>query len=924
MEFAKDVYDYVNADKQLLVDSGVISQETADLWSKLYPHYIPTRRTTDTGIDINVPLDTRKTGINAPIKRATGGSSDILPLFDTMAMRTLQTYRATAKNSFGVELMNTMGTKVESNQINVDDVIDSIDAQDGLLQEGKKGKNPTFTVFENGEKHTFEITKDMYDALKPVSESSLLSKTIKPLNVAGNIRRGLLTEYNPTFLLTNAIKDTQDILLNSQHAAKTYSKIPEAHKQLFSKGYWYQEYIANGGEQNSYFDNETNTFKTENKGLSKVLDIPPLSTISKINNHIEMIPRLAEYIASRESGRSIEVSMLDAARVTTNFKAGGAVTKLANRNGVTFLNASVQGAMQQVRNVREAKANGLKGWVNLATKFAIAGLPAILLNNLIWDDDDEYEDLSNYVKQNYYIVAKDSNGNFIRIPKGRTVAVIQEGLNQMGNLITGNDEVDLKSFIDLTINNLAPNNPLDNNILSPIVQVATNKAWHGGDIVPTKLQDLPAAEQYDESTDMFSKWIGETFNISPYKVNYLLDQYSGGVGDIALPMMTPEATSKTESITDYFLAPLKNKFTVNSVMNNQNISDFYDTSEELLINANKRNATDKDVLSNKYINSVKAEMNELYKQKREVQNSDLSKSEKYDKVLEIQSQINDLSKNALSEYSNVNVDSNYSTVGDREYFKRVNSDGEIEWTKVDEEEANDLNSLGMSKKDKNVYFKTKSEISDIVSNTKDTDAKKIQIIESLLDSTMTSEQKAYLYGKHYSSDETLEKVTSSGISFDDYLNFHKDTVSYEDTESKVEHLYNANMPSKTKQVLYETSVLSGFDNEDKYKDYKVAKASGVDIDSWLSYKKQEFVADKDSSGKSISGSRKEKIVSYINTLDLTIPQKAILIRQEYSTFDDYNYQIINYVMDLNISDNEKKKIFEGIDMTVYDDGTIGW
>jgi hypothetical protein len=29
-------------------------------------------------------------------------------------------------------------------------------------------------------------------------------------------------------------------------------------------------------------------------------------------------------------------------------------------------------------------------------------------------------------------------------------------------------------------------------------------------------------------------------------------------------------------------------------------------------------------------------------------------------------------------------------------------------------------------------------------------------------------------------------------------------------------------------------------------------------------------------------------------------------------------------MDLNISDNEKKKIFEGIDMTVYDDGTIGW
>lgn len=924
MDFAQDVYDYVNADKQLLVDNGVISQETADLWSKMYPHYVPTRRTTDTGIDINVPLDTRKTGINAPIKKATGGSADILPLFDTLAMRTLQTYRATAKNSFGVELMNTLGTKVESNQTNVDEVIDSIEAQEELLQEGKKGNSPTFTVFENGEKHTFEITKDMYDALKPLDESSFLSKTIKPLNTASNIRRGLLTEYNPTFLLTNAIKDTQDILINSQHVAKTYSKIPEAHKQLLTKGYWYQEYVANGGEQNSYFDNETNTFKTENKGLAKIMDLPPLSTISKLNNHIEMIPRLAEYIASRESGRSIEVSMLDAARVTTNFKAGGAVTKWANRNGATFLNASVQGAMQQVRNIREAKANGVRGWVNLATKFAIAGLPAILLNNFVWDDDEEYEDLSNYVKQNYYIVGKTDNGTFIRIPKGRTVAVIQEGLNQMGNLVTGNDEVDLKSFIDLTINNLAPNNPLDNNIFSPITQVATNTAWYGGDLLPTRLQDLPAAEQYDESTDMFSRWIGETFNVSPYKVNYLLDQYSGGVGDVLLPMMTPEAESDGDSLLDYAIAPLRSKFTVDGVTNNQNVSDFYDLREELTTQSKKSDATDENILQNKYINSVNAELSELYEQKREIQNSDLSNSEKYKQAREIQSQINDITENALSKYTNVSEYSNYSTVGDREYYKKINSEGETEWTKVDGDEAEDLNGLNMSNEEKNIYFSTKNEISQITRDTEDSDAKKSEIIDSILSSGMTDEQKAYLYGKHYSSDETLDKVTNSGISFDNYLTYQKDTLYMEDTESKVKHLYNADMDDKSKTVLYETSVLSGFDNEDKYKDYKTAKASGIDINSWLSYKKQEFVADKDSSGKSISGSRKEKIVSYINSLNLSIPQKAILIRQEYSSFDDYNNQIISYVDDLDISFDEKKTILESLDMEVFDDGTIRW
>ena len=882
MDYAQDVYNYLNAERQLLVDNGVISQEVADLWNKMYPHYVPTRRTTDTGLDVNVPLDTGRTGINAPIKKATGGSADILPLFDTMAMRTLQTHKATAKNSFGVELKNTLGTSLETNQINVDEVIDSIDSQDGLLQEGVKGKNPTFTVFENGEKITFEITKDMYDALKPVSESSMLSKTSKALNIAGNIRRGLLTEYNPTFMLTNAIKDVQDILINSQHATKTYTKIPEAYKQIAQKGYWYQEYIKNGGEQNSYFDNETNTFKTENKGIDKILNSPPLSTISKINNFIEMAPRLAEYIASREAGRSVEVSMLDAARVTTNFKAGGDVTKWANRNGATFLNASVQGAMQQVRNIREANANGFRGYVNLATKFAIASLPAVLLNNLVWEDDEEYEELSDYVKQNYYVVAKDDDGTFIRIPKGRTVAVIQEAFNQMENLVTGDDEADLKSFIDLTINNLAPNNPLDNNIFSPIVQVATNEAWYGGDLVPTRLQDLPAAEQYDESTDKFSRWIGETFNVSPYKVNYLLDQYSGGVGDVVLPMITPEANNDAETLGEYLIAPFKSKFSTNSTMNNQNISDFYDTSEELITNAKKSNATDKDVLSNKYINSVKAEMNELYKEKREIQNSDLSKSEKYEKVLDIQSQINDLAENALSEYNSVNTSSNYSTVGDREYYKKINEEGQVEWTKVKEEEAEDLNNLGLSRAEKNTYFSIKSDISSIISDYKDNKSalsgidedsdeykeaaeqlsseKKVDIINKIKDTGFSDEQKAYLYKKYYNSD-TIDTIVRSGIS----------------------------------------------------------------VDTYLDYATKEFESDKDRSGKTISGSRKKKVIKYVNSLDLSIAEKAILIKSTNTfKFNEYNKQIVQYVGNLDIPYEEKVSLLEELDMKVYSDGTVRW
>ena len=825
MEYAKDVYNYQNYLRQQLVDSGVISQETSDLWSDMYPHYVPIRRVTDSNANkIDVPLFTGRTSVNAPIKKATGGNTDILPLFDTMAMRTMQTYKATAKNSFGVELKNALGTTVEKGDTNIDEVIDSIDTQDSLLQEGKHGQKPTFTVFENGERVTFEITEDMYDAFKPLGDSSFMSKTIKPLNVASNFHRGLLTEYNPVFILTNGIKDIQDVLINSQHPARTYAKVPESFAQLLTKGYWYNEYMNNGGDSNSYFDSDTNTFKTENKGLAKLLDLPPLSTISKLNNYVEMIPRLAEYIASREAGRSIEVSMLDSARVTTNFRAGGDLTKFLNRNGATFLNASVQGAMQQIRNVREAKANGLKGWVNLATKFAIAGLPAYLLNALLWDDDEEYEELSDYVKQNYYIVGKYDDGKFIRIPKGRTVAVIQDAIKQVSNLATGDDEADLKSFLQLVVTNLAPANPIENNILAPIIQAKNNETWYGEDLVPTRLQDLPASEQYDESTDKFSKFLGEKLDISPVKINYLLDQYSGGLGDVVLPMLTPEAESGDNSLAGNIIAPLKKKFTADSVMNNQNVSDFYETSEELTTNAKMSTATDEDVLKNKYINSVKAEMSELYKEKREIQNSDLPDAEKYAQVREIQSQIVDLSKEGLKAYKGVDISGDYATVGNRHYKR--NEGGE--WTKITDKQL-----------------------------------------------------------------EKQEEVTTGlGISPSDYWS------------KKEEYDYAYENPEKYAM----TKALGGFDT---YKTYTSAL--------------NDIKADKDESGKSINGSRKEKVLNYVNGLNADYGEKILLFKSEYPADDTYNYDIIEYLNNKeDISYSDMEIILKELGFTVDADGTISW
>ena len=804
-KYADEIYEINRYLREMLVDNGIISQETADLWETIYPHFVPIHRVGKNGLNVNVPLDTNRTGVNAPIKRAEGGNSDFYDLFRTMAERIEQTHKAVTKNRFGVELKNTLGTTIESNDVSdLEEVFDSIDQHEELLQKGENGQNPTFTVFENGKRVKFEITDEMYEAMKP----NQFTYTNKTLNTINNARRNVLTTYSPMFALTNPIKDVQDILMNSQHPAQTYKAIPKAIKEVIHKGEWYQERMEHGGDQDTYFDGQKKEFKGDKTGVQKFF-----GKLQYANEVIEQIPRMAEYIASREMGRSIDVSMLDAARVTTNFGASGDLTNMLNRNGATFLSASVEGFNQQVRNVREAKVQGFKGWAALAGKTIVAGLPAMLLNHLLWDDDDEYEELSDYVKQNYYIVGKFGDGKFVRIPKGRTVAVIQDAFKQMENLITGNDEVDLMAFADLAVSNLAPNNFLDNNIIAPITQAINNNAWYGGDLVPTRLQDLPAAEQYDETTDSISKWLGEVTNTSPYKWNYILDQYSGGIGDMLLPYLTPAADGGG------VVASLYDKFATDSVLKNQNVTDFYDTMDKLTANANSMYATDEDILMSKYMSSVNAEMSDLSKQKREVQNSNLSDKEKNAQIRELQRQINDIARKGLNTYGSVYIDNGYAKVGDIHYKLK---DGA--WSKI--------------------------------------------------------------------TDDQLDKQTA--------VTSDLDISPSEYWNNKTEYDFMYEHPEK-----YTVSkALGGYS---KYKEYSSAL--------------NDIKADKDANGYTISGSRKQKVIDYINNLDADYYTKILLYKNEYKSDNYYNAEIVEYLNSRDdISYDEMITILKELGFKISADG----
>lgn len=107
--------------------------------------------------------------------------------------------------------------------------------------------------------------------------------------------------------------------------------------------------------------------------------------------------------------------------------------------------------------------------------------------------------------------------------------------------------------------------------------------------------------------------------------------------------------------------------------------------------------------------------------------------------------------------------------------------------------------------------------------------------------------------------------------------------------------------------------------------YLVSRTVTDDVVAYRQYKSEigNLKADYNSNGKQIKDSRRNKVIDYVNSLNLSVPQRAILIRQEYLTFNDYNNEIVEYVRNLNISYDEKVSILEELDMTIKD-GRVYW
>ena len=109
--------------------------------------------------------------------------------------------------------------------------------------------------------------------------------------------------------------------------------------------------------------------------------------------------------------------------------------------------------------------------------------------------------------------------------------------------------------------------------------------------------------------------------------------------------------------------------------------------------------------------------------------------------------------------------------------------------------------------------------------------------------------------------------------------------------------------------------------------YAISKAVASDVVQYRRYSEvlNDIKADKDENGKSISGSRKEKVANYINSLDADYGSKLILFKKEYPSEDSYNYEIIDYLNNRqDISYAEMQSILIKLGFQVDAGGNITW
>ena len=476
---------------------------------------------------------------------------------------------------------------------NFKDLINAIfdDVQMKFIPYVNGGKNiVSFRV--NGKTQYFQIgNKRLYNAIANINSQDI-EPTLKVLNKIQGIMKYGIVGVNPAYIIGNFAKDIGTAWYSSDEmnlASFAASYVATA-KDILLQDPEYKRFLAMGGGHNVRIEWKKYYIKKEmerlvrawdKKGLQKLWNelsepfrlaaelyadthnpfhyLPGIlgvagktvgkapEKIGEASEFVESIPRAQEFI--RKAKDDPVGAMYAADEITTNFQKHGSARWI---NSVfLFGNAGIQGLHKAFRHYTKGTKK------ELAMRWTKLILTGILLEALQAafnrDDQEEYENLSTYTKNNNYVLSL-GGGRFFKVPKPREFGVFSSAIGRSIEYIFGNDEA-FYDFADYVFDTFSPPGipsitDFDNSdgkafekvihgVLSDIVfsgafDIGFNIDYKGDEIVPSYMDNYKnESDKVYDTTSKVAIAIGKTLNMSPIKVDYLLSNGLGVFGKTA-------------------------------------------------------------------------------------------------------------------------------------------------------------------------------------------------------------------------------------------------------------------------------------------------------------------------------------------------------------------------------------------------------
>ena len=810
--------------REWVVGSGLMSEEQYERLKAYYPHYVQTYRAPDRwgdGTDT-----TRRGSVNtgSPTKQAIGSLKEIIPFEDAEMMQV----NSLVKNARRNELFRNIYEFAQAHPeeaasyvriINTDEDMNtqplSFDNLTGDMAEAAmsdQGGIYTIRALEDGKPITMQVNSAFYAGLQNLfgqdrgASDTFMKKTFGTMTNAFKV---FTTGKNPLFFLTNLPKDFQTAYINTTSSRKTLltwlADVGATVKHMAANDADWQAFQALGGAGGGFYHNEKGFSRSAADAGKHQIIKKIWAPIDAVSENTEALWRFNEYRAAvqrygdTEAGRAKAIQA--AADVTTNFSRTAPATKAAE-NYCAYLNASVQGLDKIARQVKEHP-------ILTARRAAeIIALPTLLLY-LINKDDDDYKNLNNRTKDNYYCIPI-GDGDFLKIPKSREYGVAMGALLERFFRLAEGEEAGsaFKGIGEQFMTNLAPSNPVTDNILkTAFIDLPTNRDFAGRSIVPERMEGLSPENQYDYTTSGAGMAIAKGWNatlgrvagkISPIQADYLIDSNLGFVGDAIIGATTDPkspaelAKEMQENPVKTVLLPVfntvKQKFTANPLYQSGVTDAFYDELDAAQRAANDKNLTenlDADIVTPEEtyysaLNKSSSEISELRKQERTIlADKSLSAEEQEEKVRDIRRQIIEIAKNAKEKAQK-----------EREEYEKTYVPELSPLSEERQKDGREAMQHGLSAEQ---FVKWDSRFSDL-KNKKDADGKHIYseaeargraLKEVMADDTLRSGEKQALADyvlisamgdndKEKWNDEVKGKVNAS-----DYVRFKSDVAEYE-------------------------------------------------------------------------------------------------------------------------------------------------